>query len=32
MYVGVLFIAGYFLVVPGLCSLGVWLFERGRKH
>lgn len=32
MYVGVLFIAGYFLAVPGLCELGVRLFERGRKN
>lgn len=31
MYIGVLFIVGYFMVVPGLCSIGCWLFERNNK-
>lgn len=31
MYIGVLFIAGYFMVVPGLCELGVYLASRGKR-
>lgn len=33
MYVGLLFIAGYFMVTPVLCELGVYLYSKGgNKH
>lgn len=28
MYVGVLFIVGYFMIAPGLCELGVYLASK----
>lgn len=31
MYVGVLFIAGYFMIVPGLCELGVYLASKRKR-
>lgn len=34
MYAGVFVILVYFMVVPGLCELGVYLYGRngGKKH
>lgn len=31
MYVGVLIIAGYFMIVPGLCELGVYLASNSKR-
>lgn len=30
MYMGVFVILVYFMVVPGLCELGAWLYNRNR--
>lgn len=33
MYAGLIFIVGYFMVMPLACELGVWLYSKGgNKH
>lgn len=31
MYIGVFAIAAYFMIVPGICELGVYLYSKGGK-